>query len=119
MKSAPRSTTAVGAAAEDIAVLALQREGYVIVGRNLRIGRGEIDVLARDGTVLCFVEVRRRKTASEALLSIDARKQARLVRAAQGLVVRERITEPCRFDVVVVHGHGSADIIKAAFEVPA
>jgi len=49
-----------GRAAEDAAVALLERNGYRIVARNVRLPGGEIDVIARDGSIVVFVEVKAR-----------------------------------------------------------
>lgn len=110
------TTTSKGRAGEDLAVLHLERVGYVIVGRNVRAGGGEIDVVARDGEVLCFVEVRRRKRTDDALASVNGKKQARVVKAAAAyLAGMAGATPMCRFDVVVVAGD-RVDLVRGAFE---
>lgn len=93
------------------------------MGRNLRYRVGELDIVAYEARVLCFVEVRQRRhprygTAAE---SVTARKRARVARAAarylQGL---SRPWPPCRFDVVTVSGgaeDGALELWRAAFEV--
>lgn len=113
------TTTSKGRAGEDLAVLHLERAGYVVVGRNVRAGGGEIDVIARDGDVLCFVEVRRRKRIDDALSSVNARKQARVAKAAAAFLAaqaRSGVAVPmCRFDVVVIAGD-RVDLVRGAFE---
>ena len=71
-----------GAAAEDLAARLLKRRGYSILARNVKSKVGEIDIVADDGGVLCFVEVRARRdgTAAE---SVGATKRRRLMRAAE------------------------------------
>ncbi len=81
---------AIGAVAEDAAAAYLRGEGWVLLGRNLRVGRDEIDILAREPgptAVLVVVEVRARsgRGFGAAVESVDARKVARLYRAAWGL----------------------------------
>ena len=83
----------------------LERRGLVILARNLRSRLGEIDLLARDGSTLVFVEVKARRGPSgdppEA--AVDARKRARLGRLALGYLAARRLAEQsCRFDVVGV-----------------
>ena len=78
---------AVGAAAEDAAVEHLRRRGWLVLGRNLRVGRDEVDILAResgDPAVTVVLEVRARSGPGygAAVESVDARKVARLYRAA-------------------------------------
>ena len=112
----PESTTAKGRAGEDLAALALTRAGYSIIARNTRTEGGEIDVVAYDGEVLCFIEVRRRVRSLAAIESVDARKKARLTRAAEAfLQALEGAPPRCRFDVVIV-ADGRASVIKNAFE---
>ena len=99
------STRALGQAGEVAAVRYLERRGLVILARNLRSRRGEIDLLARDGATLVFVEVkaRRDRGGDPPEASVDARKRARLVRLALGyLATRRRGEQSCRFDVVGV-----------------
>jgi putative endonuclease len=118
------STTAVarGRAAEDVAVDALVARGYVVVARNVCVGGAEIDVIAHDGPVLCFIEVRRRRTAKDAAWSITPKKQARIARAAAAWLARHPSTSPCRFDVVLLAGAVGKDggeairVLRGAFE---
>jgi putative endonuclease len=74
-----------GDAAEDIAAKFLERKGLAIVERNWRCRGGEIDLVARDGKTLVFVEVRLRGSAAfgGARASIDAHKQRRILLAAR------------------------------------
>ena len=80
----------------------------MLVSRNYRCRRGEIDLVMRDADALVFVEVRRRRSRGfgGGLDSVDARKQARLVAAAEHYLVRHRVGDdsPCRFDVVAIDG---------------
>jgi len=77
----PDSRRALGQLGEDLAVHHLQRLGYIVLERNYRCPQGEVDIIARDGERLAFVEVRARRgtafgTPKE---SVTPRKQARLV----------------------------------------
>ena len=62
----------------------LRRKGYAILERNLRTRIGELDLVADDRGVLVFVEVKARTTGAfgGALLAVDQRKQAKLIRLA-------------------------------------
>jgi putative endonuclease len=75
-----RGARALGQAGEALAAAHLARLGYTILARNVRVGRGEIDLLARHGDDLVFVEVRMRRSGERgtAAASFDRRKQARL-----------------------------------------
>ena len=99
------STRALGQAGEAAAVRFLRRRGLVILARNLRSRLGELDLLARDGSTLVFVEVksRRGRSGDPPEAAVDARKRARLVRIALGYLAARRLGErSCRFDVVGV-----------------
>jgi putative endonuclease len=113
-----------GAAAEDAALAHLQRAGLRLLERNYRVAAGpsrhagEVDLIMcdRDGT-LVFVEVRARADTAHggAAASVTARKQQRLVFAAQHYLLRHASPPPCRFDVVAIDGH-RLDWLQAAFD---
>jgi putative endonuclease len=97
------STRERGNRGEDRAADALLALGYRIIERNFRCRAGEIDIIARDGDTLVFVEVRTRGSArtGSAVATVNAAKQARLARVAQVyLSVRRPTFETCRFDVI-------------------
>lgn len=75
-----------GAQAEARAVRYLQWRGWRIAARNWYGGGGELDIVASRWRTLLIVEVRRRLTGSEALVSIDRAKLDRTLRATQALV---------------------------------
>jgi putative endonuclease len=110
-----------GDAAEAAACAHLAAHGCRIVARNVRYREGELDVIAFDGPVLAFVEVRLRSGTrfGGAGASVDARKRRRLVRAAEHYLVERygahRALPPCRFDVVTVDANGATEWIRAAF----
>lgn len=96
-----------GRAAEEAACRALLAKGYLPVARNVRWARGEIDLVALDGEVVAFVEVKARRgqgAVGWALEALGPAKQRRLRRLAQGFL-QERgwpADTPCRFDLVAV-----------------
>lgn len=95
----------IGALGERHAARLLRSRGLQILEANFRTKQGEIDLIARDGSTLAIVEVRTRTTADTItpLESVDARKQAQLVRMARIYRRARRLPEiPIRFDVVVV-----------------
>lgn len=99
MKAAP------GQAGEEAAAAYLEGQGLVILARNVRCRVGEIDIVAREGASVVFVEVKERRGASHGggLEAVTAGKRRRLVRAALWYAQRERLGEqPMRFDVVAV-----------------
>ena len=93
-----------GEQAENTAAGWLTAMGLVILQRNFRCRCGEIDIIAREGEVLVFVEVRLRSHPgfAGAHASVDPRKQRRLIRAAQVYLQRHPrwAGNPCRFDVI-------------------
>jgi putative endonuclease len=105
-----------GATAEDIAASFLERAGLSIVTRNWRCRGGEIDLIARDGATLVFVEVRLRRSEAfgGARASITSAKQRRILHAARAYLAR-RQDEPCRCDVVLLDQRGVADWLRDAF----
>ena len=111
------STTDVGAQAEALAARFLHQQGYRVVERNFRVRGGEIDLVALDGPVTCFVEVRSRSHAryGRPEETIGPRKRARLVLAARQWLGRHR-ADRCRFDAVAICA-GEITLIKDAFRV--
>jgi putative endonuclease len=103
--------------AEDRAAIYLAERGLKIVARNFRTRLGEIDLVAQEGDVLAFVEVRMRAsgTFGGALESITPHKQRRL-RAAASQFLQKLGREPrCRFDVVLLEA-GEVRWLRAAFD---
>jgi putative endonuclease len=101
------STVQSGSEAETIATRLLARKGYRIVERNYRCKSGELDIVARDGDVLCFVEVRSRRDGEHghAAEMIDRRKQMQVTRVARWYLAERAPTfERSRFDVVAITG---------------
>ena len=98
------TTRDTGIAAEELAAHYLAERGLAIVGRNYRCRLGEIDLIARDGDMLVFVEVRLRSSArfGGALASITAIKQRKLIAAAGLYLSRLPRTPRCRFDAILL-----------------
>jgi putative endonuclease len=100
-----QSTRPVGQRGEELAARFLERQGFAILARNLRSRLGEIDLIARDGRTLVFVEVktRRGQGGDPPQAAVDRRKQGRLARLAVEYLARARGgPQACRFDVVAV-----------------
>ena len=72
-----------GRQAERIAGWWLRLKGWRIVGRRMRTPAGEVDLVARRGSMLAFVEVKVRMSATDLDLAIDERRLARVARAAE------------------------------------
>jgi putative endonuclease len=98
----------IGQWGEAIAERELREKGYRILGRRVRLDpRNEIDIVARDGQVLVFVEVKARKTEEfgRAVSAVDRKKRHVLSRAAVRYLRKLKSPRVCfRFDVVEVIG---------------
>jgi putative endonuclease len=113
-----------GQAGESAAEQYLRRKGYRIVARNLRSPVGELDLVAEDGQVLVFIEVKARRTDTfgGAIHAVHERKQKKLIQLAAQYLARHHIKNRlCRFDVVLLQGTDAAasqvEHIQNAFEI--
>ncbi|NOT22605.1 MAG: YraN family protein [Nitrospiraceae bacterium] len=113
-----------GQEGESAAEQYLQRKGYRILARNLRSSVGELDLVAEEGQVLVFVEVKARRTDAfgGAIYAVHQRKQEKLIQLAAQYLARHHINDRlCRFDVVLLQGDETAptqvEHIQNAFEV--
>ena len=114
-----QTTITIGAAAELAATHLLLDRGYRIVERNFRCKAGELDIIARDGSILVFVEVRSRADAThgQAAEMIGPRKQRQVSRvAAHYLAARQPDYEEIRFDVIAITA-GDAVLIQDAWRL--
>jgi putative endonuclease len=114
--------SALGKSGEDLACQELERRGYAILARRYRRRRGEIDIIARDGPTVVFVEVKTRESRAfgGAAEAVTALKRHRITAVALDYVVRHRLTAcPCRFDVVSIHVEDDVPVVEVfqnAFE---
>ena len=96
----------------------LREQGYRILEMNFRCRQGEIDIIARDGAALVFVEVKYRsgRGSGYALEAVTPSKQRTICRVADYYRVSRRVPEdcPCRFDVTAVDA-GRITLIRNAF----
>ena len=106
-----------------MALRLLASRGYTIQASNVRFPVGEIDIVARDGQTLCFVEVRSRSSSrwGGPLETIQAQKRRRLIRAAQWYLSRQPSPLPeIRFDVLAIQWQGTeepiSELIRGAFD---
>ncbi len=94
-----------GRAAEDLAAAFLVRRGMEILARNHAVRRGEVDLVCRDGDVLCFVEVRSRSSDAQGgpEETVGRRKARRVIAAATDWALRNGgLERAIRFDVVAI-----------------
>ena len=113
-----------GQAGESAAEEYLRHKGYRIVARNLRSPAGELDLVAEDGQVLVFIEVKARRTGAYggAIHAVHQRKQEKVIQLAAQYLARHHIKNRlCRFDVVLLQGSNAGvpqiEHIQNAFEV--
>ena len=101
------TSTQKGREGEELAVRVLSERGYVIVERNYRARRGEIDIIAEEGGDLVFVEVRcfQDQSVVSPLESVSELKKKRLMAAARHYIARSTSEPNIRFDVVTITLH--------------
>lgn len=101
-----QTTLARGHHAETVAAEYLSRQGLKLIDRNVRAGRGEIDLIMQDGSILVFVEVRARKAGAwvSAAESVSFAKRKKIIETAERLLNEKPAwrNSPCRFDVVAI-----------------
>jgi len=118
-----QSTKEQGRSGEDIALNYLRKQGYKIIERNYRCRYGEIDLIARDGKTLVFVEVKsRRSTAFGAPEeAVGTAKQKKISTVALWYLEEKNIhNRDARFDVVSVMSTGQeqkVELIRDAFDL--
>ena len=106
---------ALGKTGEDLACAELEKRGYAIVARRYRRRGGELDIVARDGPTLVFVEVKARdgRAFGEAAEAVTAFKRRRITQLALDYMTRHHLADcPCRFDVVSIHLDSGAPVIQ-------
>ena len=126
MSSRARSASgSLGAEAERLTARFLRKQGYRIIRRNYRTRLGELDIVARDGEEVVFVEVRSRTRGTWEMpeRSVTAAKQRRNCRAAMAFCTRNSLQpRPMRLDVVAVILEPGAEPefrhYKDAFPIP-
>lgn len=116
------SSRDIGNKGEELAVKYLKKRKYKVLERNYTCRYGEVDIIARDGDTVAFVEVKSRSenTRVNPLYSVNRRKQTQICKAAQDYIVKKKISDKMfRFDVLtVIYKEPDAEIelIKNAFD---
>ncbi|WP_462137196.1 YraN family protein [Candidatus Mycalebacterium sp.] len=105
---------------EQMAADFLKEKGFLILERNFRCRRGEIDIVCSDGGTLCFVEVKSRSNFAHGFPEefVDRRKRKKITIAASEYIKKNRVeSKPMRFDVVAVDlSKGGVKLLEGAFE---
>lgn len=92
-----------GRRAEWFAAWWLRLHGWQILGQRVRLRAGEVDLIARRGRMLAFVEVKARSKAGDLALAVDERRLARVATAARALAPRyARPGDDLRVDVILI-----------------
>ncbi len=123
-RSVMRGSRGVGQRWEDVAERHLRRSGYRILARNFRTGPGEVDFIATEGPVLCFIEVKGRGGSGFGVpeAAVTAEKQRRIHRAAEVWLALSRSSAAiCRFDVLAIveaDGLPVIGLFRDAFQAP-
>ena len=99
-----RSGDAKGRRAELRAEILLRLKGYRVLARRFKSGQGEIDLIAKRGDVIAFVEVKYRASADAAIESVNERQRRRIIAAASAFIARhpKNAQSTSRFDIIVV-----------------
>jgi putative endonuclease len=114
----------LGKSGENYACWELERLGYEILDRRYRTRMGEIDIVARDGETLAFIEVKARRSGrfGPPAEAVGSQKRSKLMQMASSYIFAKRLSnERCRFDVVsVTFGAGERlpkiDVFRGAFD---
>ena len=114
---------ALGVKGEDLAVRYLKKKGFKVIQRNYHCPLGEIDLIAREGDTLVFIEIKARSSSEYGLPqdAVDRFKQKKIIQAAKTYLAEHHLTEdiPARFDVVAIHltpAGPDIELIKDAFQ---
>lgn len=122
----PSDKKLLGAFGEDVVCRWMKRRGYKIAERNFSCRLGEVDIIARQGAYIVFVEVKLRKNAEygEAREFVTPAKQRRVILAAELWLAKNRTDLQPRFDVAEVYApqgletkRPEVNYIKDAFEL--
>lgn len=114
----------LGAFGEDMACSYLEKQGYKILERNFNCRVGELDIVALEGEILSFIEVKCRTGVDygNPAEAVSYSKQGKIVKAALFFMTKYKLFDyMCRFDVIEVLTDGTKEdtrinLIKNAFE---
>ena len=110
-----RSRLNVAKIGESLALKHLKARGYRILAQNYRARRGEIDLIARDGEFVVFVEVKTRRSLKfgvpQAAVTLQKQRQISKVALAY-LQSRNLLDTLCRFDVIAIHLSPQLELLK-------
>ncbi len=112
----------LGDKGEVLAVKLLKKKGYKIIKRNYKTSIGEIDIIAKDGETLVFIEVKTRESIEYGFPfeAVNTAKKRKIAGVAMLYLKKLKQIPPCRFDIVSIYyknGKPECELIKDAFEL--
>ena len=97
----------LGTQKEELAIKFLEEQGAVLLAKNVYFHGGELDIIAKDGEYICFIEVKYRKNRAYGFPeeAVTAAKQKKIIQGAKVFLYQNHYpTEtPCRFDVISIY----------------
>jgi putative endonuclease len=100
------TTKEIGDFGEEYAVNYLRKKGFLILDRNIRFKKYEVDIVCKDGEQMVFVEVKTRNTAEigQPWKAVTKTKQRQIIKCAHHYLVNKNIDVDSRFDIIsIVH----------------
>ncbi|RKU16908.1 YraN family protein [Candidatus Poribacteria bacterium] len=110
-----RSHLNIAKIGESLAVKHLKARGCEILAQNYRVRRGEIDLIARDGEFIVFVEVKTRRSLRFGLpqAAVTLQKQRQISKVALAYLQAQNLLDaPCRFDVIAIHLSPQLELLR-------
>ena len=110
-----RSRLNIAKIGESLALKHLKARGCEILAQNYRIRRGEIDLIARDGEFIVFVEVKTRRSLRFGLpqAAVTLQKQRQISKVALAYLQAQNLLDaPCRFDVIAIHLSPQLELLR-------
>lgn len=109
-----KSSREIGTKGEDFAARYLQAKGYAILERNWRHGQKEIDIIARWRDYLVVVEVKTRTGTAfgDPVASVNLKKQALIIQAAEAYLFSKDLDLDVRFDIVVIEKKKTGTVLE-------
>lgn len=106
-----------GRVAEDSVARVYDSGGQAVAHRRWRAASGEIDLIARNGDQVVFIEVKKSRSFGEAAARLGRRQMDRICAAATEFLAGEPLGQltDVRFDLALVDGHGAVQVIENAF----
>lgn len=115
-----RKSLEIGKTGEELAAQYLRGKGYIILERNFHSQQGEVDIIAKDGNFLVFVEVKNYsfRSMGSPLGAVRRSKRESIIHAARTYLYKNNIKGiNCRFDVLSIYNMSKYELIKDAFYV--